>query len=96
MADLKIQRDNNNKVYLRRVLVSGTIMLSSYLMKQGLEAGYKRISGRDAPKNPKRQDASWQEALLWAVATGAVLGLAKTLLRTQVREGVDHLIEKWT
>lgn len=96
MSELAIQKDSNNKLYLRRALISGSIMLSSYLMKQGLEAGYKKLSGKDAPKNPKRQDSSWMEALLWAAATGAVLGLAKTLLRTQVRAGVDSLIEKWT
>ena len=91
---LKLKLKKDDKDQLRKMLISGTVMFSAFVIKQGLEAGYRKIRGKDAPKDPKHQDSDWFEAMMWAVATGAVLGVAKTLLRTQVRDGVDKLIEE--
>ena len=37
------------------------------------------LSGRDAPGDPAHEDVSWGEAILWALLTGALVGLVRLL-----------------
>lgn len=44
---------------------------------RALEKGWAKTKGGEPPRNPADPQTSWSEAVMWAVASGAVLGLAK-------------------
>ncbi len=81
-------------IYLRRVLISGAVMLTGLALRKSLEIIYKRASGCNPPKNPYHKDAGWFRAIMWSISTGAVLGAAKTILRPSIRNSIDKLMEK--
>ncbi len=70
--------------FYRKALLTGGVMLSSWIMKQGIEAAYKQISGHKAPKNPGKRNTGWASAIIYSMVTGALLGTAKTFLRAQI------------
>ncbi len=37
------------------------------------------LSGREAPGNPAHQDVTWGEAVMWALVTGALVGVIRLL-----------------
>ncbi len=78
-----MNRKKQNDFY-RKALLTGGVMLSSWIMKQGIEAAYKQISGHKAPKNPGNRSTEWTSAIIYSMVTGAVLGSAKTFLRAQI------------
>jgi hypothetical protein len=44
-----------------------------------VERTWKLVSGREAPGNPAHQDVSWGEAIMWALLTGALVGVIRLL-----------------
>ncbi|MBA2434181.1 MAG: DUF4235 domain-containing protein [Verrucomicrobiota bacterium] len=46
-----------------------------------LKSGWRATTGREPPRNPDADDATWIEALVWAVVTGALVGIARALSR---------------
>ncbi|HEY8523898.1 MAG TPA: DUF4235 domain-containing protein [Acidimicrobiales bacterium] len=42
-----------------------------------LERGWRVAFRSDPPGNPAHQDVSWREAILWALITGAVVGVIR-------------------
>ena len=83
-------RDHN----LKTAIINGSLMLGAYILKQGMEAGYKAINGHSAPKNPDDKHTSWTKALLWGMAAGALLGAAKVIMTPGVNAGVDKIMSK--
>jgi hypothetical protein len=45
--------------------------------KSLVERTWRAAFGSEPPGNPAHQDVSWRDALLWAVVTGAVVGLVR-------------------
>lgn len=81
-------------IYLRRALISGSVMLTGIALRKSLEIIYKRASGFEPPKNPHHKNAGWFRAIMWSISTGAVLGAAKTILRPPIQTGIDKLMKK--
>ncbi len=44
-----------------------------------IERLWRLVLRREAPGNPAHQDVSWSDALLWALVTGAVVGVIRLL-----------------
>lgn len=44
-----------------------------------VEKVWKGLSGKEAPGNPAHQDVSWGEAVMWALVTGALVGVIRLL-----------------
>jgi hypothetical protein len=44
-----------------------------------LERSWRLAIGSEPPGNPAHQDVSWREAVLWALLTGAVVGVVRLL-----------------
>jgi hypothetical protein len=42
-----------------------------------IERGWRAAFGSEPPGNPAHQDVAWRDAILWAVITGAVVGLVR-------------------
>jgi hypothetical protein len=47
--------------------------------RKALTATFRKTTGRPPPANPEAPSTSWQEALGWAAASGAAMGLARML-----------------
>lgn len=83
-----------SNVYLRRFLVSGSMMLAGQILRHSLELIYMRSRGESPPKNPKAKNVGWTRAIAWSMATGALLAAAKTVIRPTIRSGIDKLMER--
>ena len=77
---------------LEKAIMSGTVILSAYIMKMGIDAAYEKITGDKPPHNPAQKGISWQRALIWSAATGVLLGVAKAALRPKIDRGVQRLL----
>ena len=62
-----------------RVLGTGSAVLAGALAQKGLTAAWKLATGDDPPTVPEDPDTDWTEAIVWAVLSGAVLGVARLL-----------------
>jgi len=62
-----------------KVLGTGAAVLAGVLAKRLVTAGWKLGTGNPPPVNPEDPDVSWKEAIGWAVASGAVVGIARLL-----------------
>lgn len=58
-------------------LASGAAIGAVVLTKPVIERGWRLVVGSDPPGNPAHEDVAWRDALLWAVVTGAVVGLVR-------------------
>lgn len=83
-----------NKDILKEALATGAIMLSGFLVQQAIECTYEAIRGKEIPKNANDSGVSWGKALLWTLATGAVISIVKTAVRPYVDVGVDEVLDK--
>ena len=45
---------------------------------------WKRATGKEPPANPEHPEVTWPEAVSWAVASGAVVGLARLFAQKRV------------
>ena len=42
-----------------------------------IERCWQMVTGAEPPGNPAHEEVSWRDAMLWAVVTGAVVGLIR-------------------
>jgi hypothetical protein len=47
------------------------------LTKPLIERGWRLAFRTDPPGNPAHQDVSWRDAILWALVTGAIVGVIR-------------------
>lgn len=52
-----------------------------------VERVWKLAFRREAPGNPASQDVSWSDALLWALFTGALIGVIRLLAQRTAAAG---------
>ena len=62
-----------------KVLGTGAAVGAGVLAKKLVTAGWKTATGKEPPANPEDPEVSWPEAVGWAVASGAVVGVARLL-----------------
>jgi hypothetical protein len=49
------------------------------ITKKALDKTWTKTKGTEPPRNPAAAGTTWNEALSWAIATGAALGVARVL-----------------
>ncbi len=76
---------------LRNILIGATVIGSAILLKKGINTAYERATGNVPPTSPN-STASWRKVLLWSAATGAVLGVTKTLIQSKAEQGAQKLL----
>jgi hypothetical protein len=52
-----------------------------------VEKLWTRVSGKEPPGNPASGDVEWRDALLWALFTGAAVGLIRLVAQRAAAEG---------
>lgn len=57
-----------------------------------LKGGWRATTGREPPLNPEDDEVNWRSALLWAVVTGALVGIARTVSR----KGASSIRRRWS
>lgn len=67
-------------------------LVAARTTKKVLDATWTRAKGTEPPRNPAAPGTSWREALSWAVATGAALGVARLV----ALRGAAHAWKKTT
>jgi hypothetical protein len=73
------QRDvaDSSKIWSVFSLISA--LGAAAIAKKGLNASWKAATGKTPPANPADPDVEMREAVLWAVASGTFVGLARML-----------------
>ena len=66
-----------------KVLGTGAAIGAGVLAKKVVTAGWKLGTGNEPPVNPEDPEVSWQEAVGWALVSGAVIGLARLFASRQ-------------
>ena len=61
------------------------------LTKPVVARGWRRVVGSDPPGNPAHQDVAWMDAILWALVSGAVVGLIR-LVAQRTAAGAWHRV----
>ena len=73
----------------------GSAILSGIAARKVLTAAWRRGTGQDPPANPEVPGTSWGEAIAWALASGAAIGLARMLAARKAadyyRKSTGHL-----
>ncbi len=46
-----------------------------------LKGGWRATTGTEPPINPESEENTWMQSIAWALLTGAVVGLVRTLIR---------------
>ncbi len=52
-------------------------IVAGMLAKVVVTQGWKLVMASDPPANPEDPETEWKEAVSWAVASGAVIGIAR-------------------
>jgi hypothetical protein len=62
-----------------KVLATLSAATAGIAARKVLVAIVRKITGKEPPANPEAPGTSWQEAIGWAVASGAAMGMARML-----------------
>ncbi|MGI8938911.1 MAG: DUF4235 domain-containing protein [Iamia sp.] len=54
-----------------------------------IERSYRMIFRKEAPGNPASRDVDWSEAILWALFTGALVGVIRLLAQRAAASAWD-------
>ena len=68
-------------------LMAAIASLFGALVARKLLTGlWKAASGKEPPANPAHPTVTWPEALSWAIASGAVVGVARLVAQKKVAD----------
>lgn len=63
------------------LLVSAAALTASFAARAALKESWKLITKKDPPLNPADSETAWDEALMWTVASGVLVGLCRLAAR---------------
>ena len=72
------------------LVAAGAAMLGGALLRQGLNQAWKLAMHDDPPLDPTSRDVSWRDAILWTVASGAVVGVGRLVARRGAAAGWER------
>jgi hypothetical protein len=73
------------------LFAAGAAMLGGMVVRQGLNQAWKLALHDDPPLDPTSREVSWRDAILWTVASGAVVGLGRLVARRSAAAGWERL-----
>lgn len=78
-----------------KVLGTGSAVVTGIAAKKIVSAAWRKGTGSEPPANPESPDTTWGEALVWAVVSGALVGVARMLAARKAasffRKSTGHL-----
>jgi Protein of unknown function (DUF4235) len=69
-----------------KVLGTGAAIGAAVVAKKLVTSGWTAATGKQPPANPEDPEVSWPEAVSWAVASGAFVGVARLLATRKAAE----------
>ena len=70
---------------------AGAAMLGGAAVRQGLHQAWKLAMHEDPPVDPADRSVPWRDAIIWTVATGALVGLGRLVARRGAAAGWERL-----
>jgi hypothetical protein len=81
-----------------RVLGTGSAIAAATLARNGLQAVWRKSTGKEPPANPLSPRVTAGEALSWAIVSGAIVQVARMLATRQAakfyEKSAGHLPKK--
>ena len=71
-------------------LISAAALGAGVLTRKALMQAWGRFRGSKPPENPAGPGVTWTDALIWAVATGATIGVARVISRRMASAAVRN------
>ncbi|HEU5034118.1 MAG TPA: DUF4235 domain-containing protein [Mycobacteriales bacterium] len=81
MADDDNDQSGKTAYKLMALLAS---LLGAMAARKTMTFAWKAVSGKEPPANPEHPEVSWGEAVSWALASGAAVGLARLVAQKRV------------
>ena len=75
--------DGPNKMVMSLAMTAGSIVAAA-TARRVTRTTWKLITGKEPPVDPLARDTDVVVAVLWAVATGAAIGMARLLVERQI------------
>lgn len=63
-----------------RVVATGAAVGGAAVTKKAMGTAWRAATGNEPPANPENPDTTWPEALVWALITGAAVGVVRLLV----------------
>jgi Protein of unknown function (DUF4235) len=60
-----------------KAVATGAAVGAVALTRPLVERTWRQVAGSEPPGNPAHEDVAWRDAILWAVVSGAVVGLIR-------------------
>jgi hypothetical protein len=67
---------------------------AGFVVRNGIEYGWKLARGEDPPKNPAQHDVEWADAIAWTVTVGVCMGMGRLLAERGAASGWKHFTGK--
>lgn len=67
-----------------KVLASLSAVVGAFVARKAISALWKLVTGKTPPDKPESLDVGLAEAIAWAVASGATVGVARVLAQRRV------------
>lgn len=80
---------NDEKLW--QAVSSTSAIAAGVLARKSLQAGWEKAKKEEPPLNPESRDVSWKDAIIWTIATGVTVGLARLIARRLAAQS----FEKW-
>jgi len=79
----RLQNDSELEVIVGalvwKMLAAGAAVGATVVARRLVTSGWTATTGKEPPANPENPEVSWPEAVGWAVASGAAVGVARLL-----------------
>lgn len=66
-----------------KLATTGAAVAASFIAKKATDGTWKFVTGKEVPSNPDDPDVDLREAILFAVLSGALIALARTVANRQ-------------
>lgn len=73
----KVETPESSKVWSLFSVVA--TLLAAVIARKGLNAFWRAATGKEPPSNPADPEVDLREAVAWAVASGAIVAIARML-----------------
>jgi hypothetical protein len=73
-----------------KVLAMLASLIGAVFARKVLTVVWKLASGKEPPEDPAHPTVTWPEAVSWAVASGAVVGVAKLVAQKKVADSFSR------
>ena len=80
----KGSRDRSGDDMVTNVAVAVGAIAATMVARKVLEMSWKGVTGHKPPSDPRSEDTDWQVAALWAIASGAAIGVARLAAERKV------------